>query len=80
MDPSSALPDGRAFRDVREFQTLLAADPDRLMKNLAVQFAVYSTGRPAAFGDRLQIAAAARANGIRELLHAVVQGELFRTK
>ena len=80
VDPSSVLADGRPFRDVREFQKLLADEPDRLMKNLAVQFAVYATGRPVAFGDRAQIAAAAKANGIRELLHAVVQGELFRTK
>ena len=40
-----------------EFQELLAADRDRLLKNLARQFAVYGTGRPVSFADRDRIAA-----------------------
>jgi hypothetical protein len=85
VDPSGGLPDGREFDDIRRFQELLAADPDRLLTNLAQQFAVYATGRPIAFGDRDRIAAIVartreQGGGIRTLLHEVIQSELFQTR
>lgn len=85
VDPSSVLPDGREFKTVSEFQDLLAAHPERLLKNLAQQFAVYSTGRPISFADRDDIAAiVARTQkdggGIRTLLHEVTQSRLFQAR
>ena len=85
VDSSGALPDGRAFKGVAELQAMLAADPDRLLRNLACQFAVYGTGRPVAFSDREAIAnivsgTKKRGGGIRVLLHELVRSELFRTK
>jgi mono/diheme cytochrome c family protein len=85
VDSSGALPDGRAFSGLEEFQTLLAAERDALLTNLARQFAVYSTARGAAFGDRDDIAAivaAANKNGggTRTLIHELVQSKLFRTR
>ncbi len=85
VDPSGVLPDGRKFAGVAELQALLAANPDVLLDNLARQFAVYATGRPVGFGDRDAIAAIVadaktRGGGVRTLLHAVIQSELFRTK
>lgn len=85
VDPSGELSDDRKFRDIRELQSVLAADPDRLLKNLAMQFAVYGTGRPLWFGDRAQIAALVAntkksGGGIRTLLHELVQSRLFQTR
>ena len=52
VDPSGALPDGRKFHDIRELQSLLAANPERLLRDLAEQLAIYATGRELAFSDR----------------------------
>ena len=52
VDASGVMPDGRKFSGIAEFQTLLAADKDVLLTNLAKQFAVYSTGRGVSFADR----------------------------
>ncbi len=85
VDRSGVLPDGRAFENVRQFQEHLAAEPERLLKNLAEQFTVYATGRPTAFSDREAVRGVVRRSlegggGIRTLLHEVVQSELFQTR
>ncbi|VTT98286.1 secreted protein containing duf1592 : Protein containing planctomycete cytochrome C domain protein OS=Rhodopirellula baltica SWK14 GN=RBSWK_04089 PE=4 SV=1: PSD4: PSCyt3: PSD2 [Gemmataceae bacterium] len=85
VDSSGTLPDGRAFSGLEEFQTLLAADRDALLTNLARQFAVYATARGAAFGDREDVAAVVAAanksgGGTRTLIHELVQSTLFRTR
>ena len=85
VDASGVLPDERKFSGINQFQELLAADSGRLLKNMAQQFTVYSTGRDVAFGDRDQIAGIVdrtqkKGGGIRTLLHEVVQSKLFQTK
>jgi hypothetical protein len=85
VDASGEMPDGRPFAGIREFQELMARDPAPLLKNLAEQFLVYSTGRPLSFSDRGEIAAivertAKRGGGIRSLLHEVVASRLFLTR
>lgn len=52
VDAGGELADGRKFAGIRELQTLLAADQTPLLKNLAEQFAIYSTGRNITFSDR----------------------------
>jgi len=85
VDASGVLPDGRMFGGIAELQALLAADEVRLLKNLARQFLVYSTGREVSFGDRAELAGTVdrtrqAGSGIRSLLHEVVQSPLFQTK
>jgi hypothetical protein len=85
VDPSGELPDSRAFKDIRELQTLLAADRRALLKNLAEKFLVYATGREIAFRDRdainaIVIAADKQGGGVRTLLHEVVESPLFQTR
>jgi hypothetical protein len=85
VDPSGALPDGRKFSGVVEFQTLLAADRDALLTNLARQFAVYGTGRGVSFADRDEIGRLVRATntnggGVRTLLYELVESPLFRAR
>ena len=84
VDATGELPDGRRFSNVQEFQSLLIANPDRLLKNLAERLIVYATARPLAFSDRETIASiVARTQqaggGIRSLIHEIIQSDLFRT-
>jgi hypothetical protein len=85
VDASGTFPDGRRFAGIAEFQSLLAADPARLLANLARQLAIYSTGRDLAFSDRAQIAGVVartqkQGGGVRTLIHELVQSPLFHTK
>ncbi len=85
VDPSGTMPDGRDFHAINEFQTMLAGDRERLLKNLARQFAIYGTARDLSFGDRPHIASIVantnkQGGGIRTLIHELTQNELFRTR
>ncbi len=85
VDASGALADGRAFSGVAELENLLAADPRPLLKNLAQQLAIYSTGRDIAFADRQAIGAIvdrtqAKGGGIRTLIHELTESALFQTR
>jgi hypothetical protein len=70
---------------VREFKRLLLTDPTPIARNVVKQLVVYATGTPVRFSERPQVenildATRARGHGIRSLVHAVVQSELFLTK
>jgi hypothetical protein len=85
VDASGELPDGRAFKGIGDFEDLVAADPGRLLKNLARQFAVYGTGRDVAFADRADLAAMvtsaqSHGGGVRTLIHELIQSRLFQTR
>ncbi|WP_170157120.1 DUF1592 domain-containing protein [Roseimicrobium gellanilyticum] len=85
VDASGELTDGRAFKDIRELQAYLAADRQTLLANLARQWLTYATGREPSFRDReaiavIVIAAEKRGGGIRDLLHEVIQSDLFQTR
>jgi mono/diheme cytochrome c family protein len=85
VDPSGAMPDGRTFTGIAEFQDLLAADAPRLLRNLAEQLAVYAIGRELSFGDRDGIAdivkrTQAHGGGLRTLLHELIRSQLFQTR
>jgi len=85
VDCAGELPDGRAFKDIREFKRLLVQNEVLLARNLAKQLAIYATGAPVRFSDREQIEqivklAGARQYGVRSLVHGIVQSELFLKK
>jgi hypothetical protein len=85
VDPSGELPDGRKFEDVRQLKRCLATNPDQLARNLAQQLVVYSTGAPITFADRPVLAKILAENrqkgyGVRDLVHEIVQSELFLNK
>jgi hypothetical protein len=82
VDATGQLPDGRPFRDIREFKAALLADETQLARNLVQQLAVYATGAPMRFSDRAAVArildrARAADFGVRTLVHELVQSELF---
>ena len=90
VDAADTLPaalgieDG-AFADVVEMQQKLAAHPEPLARNVAMQLVTYGTGGRPGFADRPELdrivqRSAASGYGMRTILHEVVQSELFRRK
>ncbi len=82
IDASGTLPTGESFREIQELKQLLAANPRQLARNLLHHLVLHATGTPVGFADRAEIEAmldtcAPNAYRIRDLLHALVQSEIF---
>src|SRR6185295_8561719 len=85
VDSAGALPSGKPFEDVRELKRLLIEDELQVARNLVQQLTIFATGAPVRFSDREEIekilnAAKASEYGVRSIVHAIVQSELFRNK
>jgi hypothetical protein len=85
VDSAGEVPDGRTFRDVKEFKQLVLRDEASVARNLARQLVVYATGAPVRFTDREELErilqrASARSYGVRTLVEEIVRSELFQTK
>lgn len=85
VDAAGELPDGRRFADIREFKRLLRERETAVARNLAKQLAVFATGAPVRFSeradlDRIVAAAAPQGYGVKSLVHALVQSDLFLSK
>jgi hypothetical protein len=85
VDAAGELPDGRRFRDVREFKRLLLIDEQPIARALTKQLVTYATGAPIRFSERGQLEAIlerARAHdyGVRTLVHEIIQSDLFQMK
>lgn len=82
VESDSAFLDGRAFDGFVEFRDHLMNDPDTIARSLATKLLVYGCGRPITPADRPHVDAvvnAAKENnlGLRSMIHAVVDSELF---
>jgi hypothetical protein len=86
VDASGVTEDGLAFADLREFkQKVLLADPEAFTLALTRKLAAYGSGRAMGFSDREELRRIAhqtftQGNGLRDLLHNLVQSEIFLTK
>jgi hypothetical protein len=85
VDAAGELPDGRSFQNVQEFKRLLLVDEKRIARNLARQLTVYATGAAVRFSDRepveqLLSRTASSHYGVRDLVHEIIQSELFLNK
>jgi hypothetical protein len=85
VDASGELADGRRFQDVRELKQCLLRDSRQVARNLLQRLVVHATGAPIGFADRSaieQILDRAEPQGyrVRELIHEVVQSEMFLNK
>jgi hypothetical protein len=85
VDSSGQLESGEPFRDVADFQALVLRHPEVLAANMVRQFLLYATGSGPHYSDRREIARILSETkstdyGLRSLLEAVVQSELFLTK
>jgi hypothetical protein len=85
VDPSGELADGRAFKDIEELKKLLLEDPRAIARNMVGQLVTYATGAPVSFADRAAVEkvldrTADSRQGMRSLIHEIVQSKLFLTK
>jgi hypothetical protein len=85
VDCTGELPDAGPFKDIVELKAKLAANERQLARNLVRQFTIYATGAPISFRDRAfveRILDETRKSGYRiaDLIHGLVQSELFRWK
>ena len=85
VDSAGELPDGRRFRDIKEFKRLISADEFTVARNLANQLVTFATGVPVRFSERAELErilqrAGRRQYGVRTLVEEIIQSELFQTK
>jgi len=80
VDCSGTMPDGRAFKDVDELRSLLAAEPKRLARAFVGHVITYATGAEVSFADRAVVdeilkKTKAKNFGLRSIVHEVIQSE-----
>ncbi|MCP4173084.1 MAG: DUF1592 domain-containing protein [Fuerstiella sp.] len=85
IDASAQFPDGTRYREITEFKAQLMKHRNLVARNLARKLLEYATGRIMEVTDRGTVdniteSVSAKGNGLRDLVHAVVQSEPFRTK
>jgi len=85
VDASGTTPDGETFAGIRDYKRLLMKHEDKVARNFLNQLITYATGAEVQFADRderdqILEAARARGYGLRQMIHALVQSEIFRNK
>lgn len=85
VDATGTTPDGKPFKNLTDYKALILSQPTRFTRTLAEKLAVYGTGRGMGFSDRKELdrittSVAAKGNGFRDLVHEVVQSEIFNRK
>ena len=82
VNPAGELPDGRSFENFKEFRQLLLEDPESIARAIATKLLVYGSGRPVEASDRPSVDAIVEAAknddyGLRSMIHAVVESDMF---
>jgi len=85
VDPSGQLPSGEPFRNLADFQSLVLRNPEALAANMVRQLLMFATGSEPHYSDRREIARILAQTtpsnyGLRSLIDAIMQSELFLTK
>ncbi|MFH5804309.1 DUF1592 domain-containing protein [Alienimonas sp. DA493] len=85
VESSGDLPGAGPFADVNEFRDRLRGMDRPIAANLLRRLTVYATGAPVSFADEAEFDAALASlepggYGLRSMVHAVVQSDLFRCK
>jgi hypothetical protein len=85
VDCSGKTPDGKAFSGIGELRKLVAENPEQLARGVTRHLVTYATATPATSLDNNAIdeivkSAAGDGYGLRSLVHAIVQSELFQWK
>ncbi|MEY4484639.1 MAG: hypothetical protein RL693_2091, partial [Verrucomicrobiota bacterium] len=85
VDATGTTSTGKNFTNLLEYKKILMSDSDMFARALTGKIAVYAGGRAMGFSDRTEVDRIARSvsrkgNGFRDLIHEVVQSELFRNK
>ncbi|MBL6714566.1 MAG: DUF1592 domain-containing protein [Pirellulales bacterium] len=82
VDPHGVMHDGRSFTGFVDFRQSLVDNPEPFVRGFTEKMIVYATGRPLTLADRPAVSAImARAQadglGLKDLLKAIVESELF---
>ncbi|MBI1247912.1 DUF1592 domain-containing protein [bacterium] len=85
VDASGEAPDGSHFDDIDGLRQILLRQRKQLARSLVEKLVVYSTGAGIGFADRDSVEsildqASKREYGLRSMIHAIVQSDLFQTK
>ena len=85
VEGDGVLPGGESFADFRAFRSIMMTREDQMVRGLAGKLLVYGTGRPLTLADQTSVdavvAAARKKNlGLRAMIHAVVETEMFRRR
>lgn len=85
VDPSATLANGQQIDDIVAFKTMLMSRQHDLARSLTEKLLTYASGRmpePTDRGEVNRIVSEldANGNGLRDLVHLVVQSEMFLTK
>ncbi|MGB0581889.1 MAG: DUF1592 domain-containing protein, partial [Limisphaerales bacterium] len=85
VDASGQLTDGRKFTDFNQFKKLLLESKDHVAKCVTKKLLTFATGREMGFSDRPEITHIVgeldkNGDGLRTLVHLIVQSEIFQTK
>ena len=83
VEPDGEFADGRSFDGFLKFREQVMADSDRVARAIAGKLLVYGTGRRISLADRPTVdtvVAAAKKDhlGLRSMIHAVVDSDLFQ--
>ncbi len=82
VEQGAELVGGRKFANFVEFRQQLLEDPDLIARAVAKQLLIYGSGRPVEAADRRSVrsvveAAKKQKHGLRSMIHAVVESEIF---
>ncbi len=85
VDSSGTTSDGESFADINEFKRHLLDDKEQIARNFISKLTVYATGAEIQFADREKIESILKRTAlddypVRDIIHEVVQSELFRNK
>ena len=85
VDASGQLQTGEPFNSLADFQELVLRQPDALATNMVRQLLMYGTGSEPHYSDRREVTrilaqTKVSNHGLRSVMDAIVQSELFLTK
>jgi hypothetical protein len=85
VQAGDAMPSGKRFKDSDEFKKILLDDPAPIIRTVAEKLLVYATGSPVRPADHAAVEGILRRlrdknDGLRTLVHELVQSELFLHK
>jgi hypothetical protein len=83
VDATGQTVDGESFDNIREFKKILLSQRDVIASCLTEKLATYALGRRIGFSDRAEIRQivdnlSVKQDGLRTLVHEIVQSEMFR--
>ena len=85
VDSSGKFLDGTRYQDFRAYRDYLAKHDDRLARAFAAKLLTFATGRELGFSDRAELDrivadTAKNKHRLRDLLHRIIQSEIFLNK